>query len=138
MPSKTAEMNKRELLLSVNTFNKPTELIGKDAWARLVLNLLFMKKGTFPSMPDMGIGIQDYEYEFIDTAVASLNEEIEQQIRTYLPDLPLKGVKVSSTTVDRQEILLIAMTFDDHGTIDSSVVAAAVGKQGLIDFEISW
>lgn len=138
MPSRTPEPNKKELLLSTNVFNKPTELIGKDAWARLVLNLLFMRKGTFPSMPNMGVGIQDYQYEFLDTAISSLNFEIEDQINTYLPDLPVSSVNVTSTEVDGQTILILVINFTDKGTVDSTVVAAAVSGMRLVDFEISW
>lgn len=138
MPSRTPEPNKKELLLSTNVFNKPTELIGKDAWARLVLNLLFMRKGTFPSMPNMGVGIQDYQYEFLDTAINSLNFEIEDQINTYLPDLPVSSVNVTSTEVDGQTILILVINFTDKGTVDSTVVAAAVSGMRLVDFEISW
>ena len=138
MPSRTPEPNKKELLLSTNVFNKPTELIGKDAWARLVLNLLFMRKGTFPSMPNMGVGIQDYQYEFLDTAISSLNFEIEDQINTYLPDLPVSSVNVTSTEVDGQTMLILVINFTDKGTVDSTVVAAAVSGMRLVDFEISW
>lgn len=136
MPSK-AEFTKKELLLDINLFNKPAEIIGKDAWAKLAINLLFLRKGTYPSSPNMGIGIQDYEYEFVDTAILRLNEEILNQFRTYLPDLPLEDVKVSSTEYNGQSILIIGLIFNDNGNIETTAVAATISNK-LIDFEISW
>lgn len=136
MPSK-AEFTKKELLLDINLFNKPAELIGKDAWAKLAINLLFLRKGTYPSVPEMGIGIQDYEYEFVDTAILKLNEDIMEQFRTYLPDLPLVDVQVSSTKYNGHSILIVGLIFNNGGNIETTAVAATISNK-LIDFEISW
>lgn len=134
MPS---EYRKRELTLGLNVFDNPTELIGKEAWTRLVVGLLFMRKGTYPSVPNMGIGIQDYEYEFMDTAILSLNVEIPAQVQTYLPDVPLTAVQVDSMEIEGREVLVIGLTFTDDGKTSSSAVAVDVGRR-MVDFEIAW
>jgi len=130
------EANKKEQLLGLNVFNKPAELAGKTAWPRLVLNLLFLRKGTYPSIPRMGIGIQDYEYEYLDSAIASLQEEIESQCQTYLPELPITQIKVDSAEYQGQKILVIGITFTDNGQSLSFAVAATVEKK-ITNFAIT-
>ena len=131
------EANKKELVLGTNVFNKPTELTGINAWAQLLVHLLFLRPGTYPSIPRMGVGIQDYEYDFMDAAVDKLNDEIPSQINTYLPDLPMESVKVSSVNVQGKQILLVAIQLYDNGTITTVAVAAEVNNR-LINFDISW
>ena len=56
------ECDKLELQLGINSFDNPTQLSELKAWSQLMLNLIFLEKGTYPSLPDMGVGIQNYEY----------------------------------------------------------------------------
>lgn len=131
------EANKKELSLSTNVFNKPTELVGINAWAQLIIQLLFLKPGTFPSIPRMGIGVQNYEFEFMDAAIDKLNEDIPRQIDTYLPDVPVESVRASSVNIQGKQVLLITIQLFDNGVI-TTVVAAAEVKNRLIDFDIGW
>lgn len=131
------ESDKKELVLGINVFDKPTELIGPKAWAQLLVNLCFLRPGTYPSQPMMGIGIQDYEYEFIDAAIERLQEEIPAQARQYLPDVPLESVEVKSTIVNGRDILIIIFNMYYRNTIVSAAVAADVSNK-IIDFDISW
>ena len=132
-----SESDKKELILGINSFDKPSEAIGVDAWAKLVTNLLFMKKGTYPSEPDMGIEIQKYEFDFIDDVKDDLEIEITEQINAYLPGIPLTTVSVRSTTSDSgKSILLIVLEFSYNGKLDSAVVAAE-NSANLINFKVA-
>lgn len=130
------ESNKKECVLGINSFDKPTELIGKNAWVQLVINLLFLKKGTYPSIPEMGIGIQYYEYEFIDDVKEKLEAEIKEQIRKYLPDVPIDSVILSTTESAGNYILIIAITFVVNGASDSAVIASA-SSPNIINFAVN-
>lgn len=133
----TPEAEKRELSLSTDLFDKPAELIGGSAWAQLVLELLFLEKGTYPSLPEMGIGIQNYEYDFMDAAILTLQEEIIAQCHQYLPEVPLSQVNLSSTEIDGKPILLIYLTFVYDGKVEQEAVAA-ITQHRIIDFDVSW
>lgn len=132
------EANKKELGLSTNVFNKQTEYQGKTAWFQLILNLIFLRPGTYPSIPNMGVGIQDYEYEYIDDVKDNIRNKIEEQIKLFLPDVPLASVDVNSVNYDGKTILLIIISLNDNGQIVTGAVASEVTKNRLIDFEISW
>jgi hypothetical protein len=132
----TLESNKKELLLEVNSFNKPAELLGKTAWTQLIKNLLFLEPGTYPSVPDMGINIQSVQFEFMDDILDTIADKIKNQVNTYLPDIPLTGVNAQSTEYEGQKILLIILTFVDNGALETTAIASVVADR-IIDFEIS-
>ena len=73
------ECNKVEPSLEINSFDKPKELSGVTAWSQLILNLLFLKPGTYPSMPEMGIGIETYQYDYLDETITELQAAIINQ-----------------------------------------------------------
>ena len=131
------EANKKELGLSTNVFNKATEYQGKTAWFQLILNLIFLRPGTYPSIPNMGVGLQDYEYEYIDDVKDNIRNKIEEQVNLFLPDVPLTSVEVTSVEYEGKPILLIVISLEDNGQIVTGAVASEVTNH-LIDFEISW
>ena len=131
------EANKKELGLSTNVFNKATEYQGKTAWFQLILNLIFLRPGTYPSIPNMGVGLQDYEYEYIDDVKDNIRNKIEEQVNLFLPDVPLASVEVTSVEYEGKTILLIVISLEDNGQIVTGSVASEVTNH-LIDFEISW
>ena len=131
------EANKKELGLSTNVFNKATEYQGKTAWFQLILNLIFLRPGTYPSIPNMGVGLQDYEYEYIDDVKDNIRNKIEEQVNLFLPDVPLSSVEVTSVEYEGKTILLIVISLEDNGQIVTGAVASEVTNH-LIDFEISW
>ena len=76
----------QEMLLSVDSFKKPTVLEGKNAIGILLLRLIQLEPGTIPSRPKMGVGLLS-NYRFCDEEKAlQLKDHIKEQIRTYLPE----------------------------------------------------
>ncbi len=130
------ESNKKELILGLNSFDKAAEASGKEAWIRLIIYLFFINKGSYPSNPNIGIGIRQYDYEFMDTALDVLPSEIMEQVRLFLPDIPLESVNVTSDMVAGKKILVIILEFVDDTINDTAVIAAMI-SQNIIDFEVS-
>lgn len=137
----TPEYLKSELVLGLDSFDKPKTLKDVGAWSQLILNLLFLLPGTYPSLPNMGIGLQLYEYDFLDDAIDEISAKIEAQQQEYLPDIPLSEVNVTKYYPDNSQdpILLISLTFttNENGS-DTSVIALNTKKNRFIEFEISW
>ena len=132
------ECDKAEAAIEINSFDKPKELTGLAAWSQLMLNLIFLKPGTYPSMPEMGIGIENYQYDFMDDVIAELSAAITTQQQKYLPDVPLAGVQIGKVEQNGQPILLIQMMFNDSFGSVSSAVAINTSKRNFLDFEVSW
>jgi len=136
MAKRNAE--KIELLLGLNSFNQPAELSGKDAWVKLVTNLLFMKKGTYPSDPEMGGELYKYDYAFIDDVKDEIRNTVMTQVRTYLPDVPLTDCDVSPYTLDSgQVVMLISLTFRFTDGEFDTVVVAAENSSNQINFAVA-
>lgn len=134
--SERLESEKSELVLGINSFNKPAEKSGPDAWCKLITTLLFMKKGTYPSDPNMGCEIQQYDFAFIDDIINKVQANVSDQIQTYLPDIPLDSVSVTKDFSESGEpILLIVIEFTYNSKSDV-VVVAAEKTDNLINFEV--
>lgn len=133
----TMEYEKKELGLNTNAFGKAVEYKGKKAWFQLILNLLFLRPGTYPSIPTMGIGIQDYEYEAIDDVKDNIQMKIQDQIKAFLPDIPLDSVEIDTVDYNGQAILLITINLIDNGQIVTGAIASETTNK-LVNFEISW
>lgn len=133
------ESEKDELVLGLNPFQKPEVLHGKEAWVREIQNLLFLRPGTYPSCPNMGIGIQDFEFSFIDSAVDELQMRIPAQVSNFLPTVPFRGCSVYSKDIDGRPVLFVILKFTDmtkESGEDTAVMATLVAHN-MIDFEIS-
>ena len=131
------DAEKKELVLGLNSFNQPAETSGVEAWVKLITNLLFMKKGAYPTDPEMGCEIQKYEYAFVDDVRDEIESLINDQIRRYLPDIPFESATISTTTSDSGKvILLIILQFTyNEGETETAVVATENSKN-YINFEV--
>lgn len=131
------ECEKKELLLGINAFDRPTETSGAKAWGNLVANLAFMTRGTMPSDPEMGCDIPKYEFRFIDDVKEEIEELLRDQISTYLPDIPLETVSVDTYTTDTgRVILLIKIIFNMEDNEDNVAVIAAEKSNSIINFTV--
>lgn len=136
--SDTLDSNKKETSLQINSFDKPNELTGVAAWSQLMLNLIFLKPGTYPSLPEMGVGIEDYQYDFFEEAVEALSSAITEQQKVFLPDVPLSGIKISKLDKNGQPILVIQLFFDTNDGVETSAIAINTSKRNFLDFDVSW
>ena len=76
----------QEMLLSVDSFNKPKVLEGKDAIGTLLVRLILLEPGTIPSRPTMGVGLLS-NYRFCDEGkAAELKNHIRDQVKTFFPE----------------------------------------------------
>lgn len=119
-----ADADKIEPILALNAFNKPAEASGVTAWTKLITNLLFMEPGAYPTDPEMGCDIGKYEFGFLDDVLDEINENIANQVQTYLPDIPVTTINASKTYSDTgKPILLIAIEFSVENDNEIAVVA---------------
>ena len=60
-------MTYNEPVFGLNDFNAPKMLKGNDVLINTLLMICFGKPGCFPSMPDIGLNLQRYFYQFEDS-----------------------------------------------------------------------
>lgn len=76
-------IKQREYLFTVNEFNEPGKVEGKNAIALLLMRLIMMDPGSDPLHPSMGVGLKNYRYGL--NSLDELKTSIEKQIQIYLP-----------------------------------------------------
>lgn len=87
--------NYTETPMSISEFNKNAIFDGTNAIAILLINLLFMDKGTIPELPDMGYGIRSRRHMIMrESNIADENLVINEQIRNYLNTSDIRNVSL--------------------------------------------
>lgn len=85
----------KEHVLSLNNFNMPKVYNGSDAEYILIVRLLLLEPGKIQTHPYMGVGIiSRYRYNNEDNFLITLENDIKQQIQTYLPQLVMTNVSL--------------------------------------------
>jgi hypothetical protein len=130
------QYQRKELKLALNPFERPAELSGSKAWIQQIINLLYMKKGTYPTDPDLGVDIQSYDFQFTDTAVLDLQHAIDRQVSDYLPMIPISNINVTTTEINGNIALLIYVSIIERDGLNVAVVAADVSKN-IINFAVT-
>lgn len=100
--------SEKESVFGVDNFKQPQVLEGKDAIATLLVRLIQLEPGTYPSRPTMGVGLLS-NYRYCDAAKAKqLETHIKEQIATFLPKY--QAVNIETRLVSSK--LLIDITID--------------------------
>ena len=117
---------------SLNNFNEQKIYTGAMAYAHKIKNLLFMRPGDFPSMPEMGINIQSIRYQSLDDLVAGeLREKLSDQITKYIMSLPVENIEVSAMKANGDYFLILKFTLTETEQI---VYAVQQSKGQLVNF----
>ena len=91
----------------LNDFNKPKVLSEAETYVRNILTILFGKPGFYPSIPNLGMDIKQYLYQFSD----------------FLPLLNSGDMEIYSTTVNNQTLLIFVLPV----LIDNNSIALSLG-----------
>ena len=134
------EYQKKELTFQVNSFELPEMLSKYNAWADLIIKVLMYEKGTFPDIPDLGLGIHKAHYQDLTSFANRLKSDLEYQLTTYLPDIPVNGMDVYGTQTQNGQLLVIGIEFlNDDGTIVPLYLKGSKKENSrFFDFEINF
>lgn len=132
-----SEFQKKELSLNLNAFNKPAEYSAVEAWVKQITNLLFIIPGTYSTDPKLGVGIQNYKYAFFDETKMKLEQVINQQCRTYLPDVPIGGITVSGQEVNGMMVGFIRIPLQLGSGTHTAYVAIDT-KSKTLNYEVAF
>jgi hypothetical protein len=112
----------REYVFSVDKFNKPTNVTGKNAIGTRLMELIMMEPGDDPLHPDMGVGIKRFRYTI--NTLDQLQTRLQDQINTYLPFYQSVSITIIPTP---DKIVNIEITIGDIRYIyDSSVMSKPI------------
>lgn len=100
-----------DALLDIDAYNKPRIASSFELGVNAILTLLLMKPGQFPSIPELGIDIEQYLHEYADNK--NLPKIIENKINDQCNRLQYTGMTVEcflDKTSDGFDALVIKIT----------------------------
>lgn len=104
----------REPTFELNEFNEPLEVEGPKSWIRDVVEMAFYEPGTFSDDPELGVNVNGELYTFAEESAASIRTKLSEACKTYLSDIPLKELIVSTYFWEEMEtyVTVITATFN--------------------------
>ena len=122
-----------EMDFCLDAFNNQKVYVGAMAYAHKIKNLLFMRKGDFPSDPDMGINIQSIRFKDMDAlASGSLKETLSAQISAYVVDVTTDDIALSVNKYNGNYYLLITIHLEQ---LNSEIIYAIDdNKREVVNF----
>lgn len=115
-----------DVLLDTDSMYKPKVISTFEMTINSVLTLLLMKPGQYPSIPELGLDIESYLYEYSDddTVVESLQAKLRDQMNR----LDISGCDVSidiDTMSDGNNALIVTINAPDYiatGSVSNRVI----------------
>ena len=119
-----------DVLMDVDSYNKPKVISTFDMCINIILTLLKMKPGQYPSIPELGIDVEQYLHDYAD------NTEIPNEIKTKLYDQCNRLGVVLGLTIDvfieysednNANALIVKVEGNDTLTYGSKYPAVIIG-----------
>lgn len=137
MPNLNRSNPVNEMDFTLDSFNEQKIYSGALATAHKIKNLLFMKKGDFPSIPDMGINIQGYRYQALDLLVSGrLKEDISDQISKYVTDVPIENIYIGTSSYKGEYFLILKILLTEENNEIIYAIKQSKGEVVNFNFKI--
>lgn len=127
----------------VNDFKNPKITNEAETIKNNILTLLFMRKGSYPSIPELGIGIQDTLYQFFDDInTEDLTRRIASQCTEFIPSVNSGALQVHKTyqrtSNGKLPVLLIVVPTSVDSNEKSLVLALSPDNNGDVSIATSY
>lgn len=100
----------KEPVFGLDDFNKPKYFNESETIAYSILNLLFGRPGYFPSMPNLGINIQESLYSFFNEIdINQLKAKIISQCKVIKEFVDDGSFDIQKTFYKHQPMLIIVL-----------------------------
>jgi hypothetical protein len=114
----------QEVLFGLDNFHKPKMLSLKDTVAQQIINLLLMRPGNLPSLPHIGINIEQYMYRLQDDFdPEEIKQKIYNQCSELLSYISLGEVQIFITIYKGKDLLIVAIPIVGFGETENLLVA---------------
>lgn len=106
-----------DVLLDTDSMYKPKVISTFEMCVNAILTLLKMKPGQYPSIPELGIDIEQYLHDYSDDDTVPMT--IEQKLREQLNRLDITTIKIDvfyDKTSDGYNALVVKVEGDERMT----------------------
>lgn len=95
---------------AINDYNKPKMLSNMETYVNNVLILLFGRPGFYPSIPSIGMNIQQYLYKFEDEIDTNeIKNKLSLQCSDFLPEIDSGEFDVYKTIYKDKTLLIFKL-----------------------------
>lgn len=127
---------KKDVSFGMDSFGKPKILTAKETVANLITNILYLRPGQLPSMPSVGINIEQYLYAIPeDSTLSNLRELIATQCNSLLPNLGIQGVSVGPIRYNNRDTILIVIPVYIEDSSETLLVGVSKDEDGRVIFK---
>ena len=128
-------MTGKEPCFGLNSFNKAKYKNESETVASSILNLLFGKPGYFPSMPTLGLHIQDLIYQYWDEIDTDLiKSQIIEQCGAFSEYIQNNELDVLKMEYQGKPILLIVIPVQIKNTKKTLGIGISKDSSGAITY----
>jgi phage baseplate assembly protein W len=116
---------KQEALLESDDFHQPKLREGLESLAQVIQNLIIIHKGTYPNQPQLGVGISDYLFEFMDERTlneisSAIKNQIDEFVTHYYITVTVNVKKLED--LDKVKSNTLGITIDLTNDITESFI----------------
>lgn len=113
---------KKEMDFDIDNFGRQKYLTSIESIGNIILNLFFMRPGSYPSMPDLGLNIRSMLYGLSDEIdVDEIKNKLQTQCTELLPHLVLGEVRVFVKELNGHDVLMITIQVETDGTAETLI-----------------
>lgn len=107
----------KEFYFNLDRYNNFKE--GKLALAQTIQNLCLIEPGTYPNNPELGLGIENYIFEFSDnTTINKLRSSLDEQINRFISTEHKVTSNIITTKLGQKDVLVVSIIISDISNID--------------------
>ena len=115
--------NLKEPVFGNDAFRKPRVLNGWEAVVHSVLVILFGKPGFYPSIPELGMNIQQYRYARVDDIdTESLKVQLAYQFAKAQTGISDGSINVIKTSVKGNPVLAFKIAIDSDAVANNVLI----------------
>ena len=122
-------------VFSIDNYNRPKTLSESESVAYRIMTLLYGRPGFYPSIPSLGMNIQQYLYSFEDELdTESLKMELARQCEEFVPQIQYGEFDIVKTTYKGQPMLVIVVPTIIKEESKDLILGVTMTTQGNFQF----
>lgn len=128
----------REPAFGLDDFGKAKVLKNSEALATSVLMVLFGKPGFLPSLPDIGMDIGQYTYDFFDDIdVSSIKAQLAYQLPLVTDYVTAGEIDVRKVMNGDQGVLLFMLPMEQYVSNNNLVIGVETNINGGMSYNFA-
>lgn len=126
-------------VFGINAFGEQKVLNESETKVNNILTILFMRPGSYPSLPELGVYIQQYLYKPIDDInCEEIKAKITSQCNDFIDDVESGTLDVLKTVYDNQPMLLVVLPVKIKEEVTGLVIGITVSTIGDLTYNIAY